>query len=82
MLPDTSHPPVPQANWEIRLNKAVIMADQGMGFGDGAGGDFDSNSTGCPSLPHSEPHLTETVTLHSTLVPGTQAPPPPTPVTA
>ena len=78
VLPDTSHPPVPEANWEMRLSKAVIMAVQGMGFGDGAGVgvDFDSNSTGCPSLPHSEPHLTETVKLHSSQVPGTQAPPP------
>lgn len=41
-----------------------------------AGGEFDSNSTGCLSLPHSEPHLTGTVKLHSSQVPGTQALPP------
>ena len=38
MLSDTSHPPVPQANWELRLSKAVIMVVQGIGFGDGVGG--------------------------------------------
>lgn len=27
-MPDTSHPPVPQANREMRLSKAVIMVVQ------------------------------------------------------
>ena len=76
-MPDTSHPLAPQANREMRLSKAVIMMVQGMGFG--GGGDFDSNSTGCPSLPRFEPHLTETVKLHSSryLIPR----PPPPPIT-